>query len=817
MTALKCKLASALLALGCTAFIGACTSETDPAPESESRAQVAGDSPPAVIQLDAEEPQPWAPNFVWDQRAILEGFRWSDVARLPDHPPDSTEPPPVYYVQIYVRSPDELRELEELGVHYDPAPLFDAEWPERPVLMTFEGDPEDRGGLFVYALMPAITYNGILDATLQGEDTYRAMILREVPEEARAPDGSVSYEHMASAFGEFAPPYEEIVDEGVVGLPTLDDDFVVQERIGRRLRKWVRRIVTGVRRAVDGIRATIGVLIRAFRLETTLHITVDAKSRAEGMPGKLVQAWGAEVGQPLPLANTRINALQWGGIALHRGRTDDRGVAHVNVGRDRRTKVCVEGDSAAARLEHGVLFPVRLCTKTFRPQGAEQEFTLQLDSESFHALAQIIDSRKYASRVLGFTPPKAMVQRGWVAEAISKDDRAFVPCLAATDAENDVVNALSGVVPVGVLGEFAFATDIVLPDRSGNGRSTSTHEYGHFFLCTLLAHENPRSFNRVWGAVIGRAFLDDDSELRGVNEGFADWFASQVTGGTNYFTEIPYGRSANEDFLFDTQGPSLGRGMEANYGAPLCGGSSPPAPACQPASKSGIRQRVAAIATLLHDVVDRTSCDAECRKVVSDTAVWSTAGAAITLAPGSFDAVNDEDIEAAPSQIVQAFRAFSKGAAPFSDALNYESFFHYLTEELAKWYTPDQICRLYALHTQDRCAATPPAPTLPPTAGSGPSTPPRYRVTWTTTPSGLGSTTGVIGPGVGTCRATDCEVELGGDVEITAHPANVSTTITSLVCTEQSTRVRIGAPETSLLIRNINANWDCEVQFTTVR
>ena len=197
MTALKGKLVSTLLALGCTAFSSACANEAAPNPKAES--QVGKGPPPGVIEVDEDEPQPWAPNSVRDQRAILEGFRWSGVPSLPVSPPDSTRPPPVYYVQLYVRSPDELQRLEALGVHYDPAPLFEEEWPEGAVQMDFEGDPDDQGGLFVYCLMPAITYNAIREAALRGEQTYRAMILREVPEEARAPDGSVSYEYTTTA------------------------------------------------------------------------------------------------------------------------------------------------------------------------------------------------------------------------------------------------------------------------------------------------------------------------------------------------------------------------------------------------------------------------------------------------------------------------------------------------------------------------------------------------------------------------------------------------------------------------------------------
>jgi hypothetical protein len=106
--------------------------------------------------------------------------------------------PPMHYVQLYVRSPDHLRELEEIGVHYDLAPLFDSEWPQADtsLVLPFAGDLEDGGGQFAFALIPAPVYNALRAETLAGQDTYRAVILRSAPAEARAADGTVSWDFL---------------------------------------------------------------------------------------------------------------------------------------------------------------------------------------------------------------------------------------------------------------------------------------------------------------------------------------------------------------------------------------------------------------------------------------------------------------------------------------------------------------------------------------------------------------------------------------------------------------------------------------------
>jgi hypothetical protein len=252
------------------------------------------------------EPEPWAPYTINEARILRDSFRWDDTVALPEEPIDQRTPPEhrqaenkifgvanpiisslvsLYYVQIYINDPDHLRELEEIGVHWDLAPLFESELPSQDyTYMPFEGDPQDRGGMFVYTLMPAVIYNAIRAAALLGEETYPAMILRQVPPEARAWDGSVKWEYLAGALLSYAPAHTHLTDEGETPFPSVLEEEVQdptqpqQKRFGRRLRKWARKARDAVRTVVDTVRRGVGELAKALRPETEIMIITEVKN-----------------------------------------------------------------------------------------------------------------------------------------------------------------------------------------------------------------------------------------------------------------------------------------------------------------------------------------------------------------------------------------------------------------------------------------------------------------------------------------------------------------------------------------------------------
>jgi hypothetical protein len=83
---------------------------------------------------------------------------------------------------------------------------------------------------------------------------------------------------------------------------------------------------------------------------------------------------------------------------------------------------------------------------------------------------------------------------------------------------------------------------------SVKGRGVATHEYGHYTLCNLLAKElGDSAFRSAYGEAAMAAVLSpDDASIQAlyVNDGFADFFTSEVIGGTGY-PRLPTSRPNN--------------------------------------------------------------------------------------------------------------------------------------------------------------------------------------------------------------------------------------------------------------------------------
>jgi Ca2+-binding RTX toxin-like protein len=693
-------------------------------------------------------------------RALRDSFSWSDTAALADdsqriadlaEPPDDPAAvaallPSLYYVQIYVNHPDHLAELDEIGIHWDMEPFFESELPggdddtqcAEDYLMTFEGDPEDAG-LFVYALMPAITYNGIREAALSGEETYKAVILRDVPAEARAENGSVSWSYLAGDLLDFAPKHTHLTDAGETDPPPLveeQDDGVTTKRFGRRLRRWARKVRDVTRKTVDFVRKGLGKLANKLRPSTDLTIQFNVKNRA-GQFGTPVRAWdrfgniAPTYEEVLTLSGTRVNVKQLGGITLFTKSTRDDGSVTVEVPRNRRTRICIEADSNAARMESGLLWPVRYCKKKpIRSKGGSQRIDITVKATEFFALAQIIDARDFAGRALGRSPEKATITTGRMANwlAVEGDDgheRAFVPCLQTPLAPVTTVNAYADAIDIlsspvapglGSALEFALTTDIVLPKDAQKSRLVPVHEYGHFVLCEGLYHFQKETFNNVWSQVIAKTVPREnpDAEIVHLNEGFADWFASQVVGGANYFktadlsTGISGTSASNGDFFFQPDAPGLGLGMEENVGSPGCG-TATFSKNCQLSEHFDARaQGVARFATLLHDIIDR---GAPSHDLAGDAAVWNFDGTTNRFAlrsikppapPFPWSHFNDESVTLPPRALWEAFDKFAKRNGVRGTMLSFESLLPSVTEVLYQWgHDRPAICEMIKLHRDD--------------------------------------------------------------------------------------------------------------------
>jgi hypothetical protein len=826
------------------------------------------DAAPTGALADTAEIPVWQPYSPEEIDAKVAEFSWQDLKPLPEPPAkqdkgaieDLTALTPLYYVEIYIKHPDELRELEEMGIHYDGVPLFEAEQPPltTETVISFEGSQVD-GGFFVFALMPAITFNQILQATLFGEQTYKVMNLRAVPAAARAADGiSVSWAYLADNLLAFAPPQTHITDAGETaypaavggdpvggmaletttlnltcatgqtitdvkfasyGLPTgLAPNYAIgtcdapsservvetaclgktscsipatnavfgdpcpwsikrlsatvmcegpaDKRIGRRLRRFTRRIRDVVRTTVDGIRTGIGRLVTAVLPTSDITIDFHVKNRGTDYTGNLQRAWGSSTtfGGELKLTQTRVNVRQFGGISLYSKATNDNGTVSVRVRRNRNTSVCVEGDSAAARFERGFIMPYRHCFPNINPTVQQPPvYHMTTGAREIYTLAQFIDARKFARDALGYAPRKATVQTGKLAQVISSQDRAFVPCLAARGAPVSMVNAyVEAIRGIGLVAgdpalgfavstaiEFALSTDIVMPDKAMDSRTVPTHEYGHFFLCDLLAETRMQTYNKVWSQVISGTIPSQQAsnEVIQLNEGFADWFASQAAGSADYFALVGGNSTTVQDYLWHIDGPAAGNGMESNVGSPS-----------GPVVGDTLSQGVARFATLLHDVIDGNAGQ-QGTQLTTDTGVWSkTSPWKPVLTPWSDRA--DEVIQVRATDIAQTIRNFANSNGALGASLSSNALFTAMSGVLrSRGFTDAQICQLYSLHSMNGCPS-----------GWGAAV--TFGLTVTKTGTGTGTVTGT-----GINCGSDCGESFvsGTSVTLTASPAAGST------------------------------------------
>jgi hypothetical protein len=241
-----------------------------------------------------------------------------------------------------------------------------------------------------------------------------------------------------------------------------------------------------------------------------------------------------------------------------------------------------------------------------------------------------------------------------------------------------------------------------------------------------------QTFNYVWSAVIKDTLPSQkNTEVNQINEGFADWFASQVTGGVGYFIlKGRNGRLSSNGRFFDFQSPGSGLGMEENVGTIPCVGRPGPVtpdttprswPACQVSDElTGLDRGIATYATLLHDFIDRQSPGSE---LTGDAAVWryvesqdATKPSGFVLQSGPWQATRDEDIEMPAKSLISAFRDFAKRNGPVGTRLTADALLHAISSRLMDnhGYSREQICKAITLHRENTTCPTSVVPEQPP-------------------------------------------------------------------------------------------------------
>jgi len=305
--------------------------------------------------------------------------------------------------------------------------------------------------------------------------------------------------------------------------------------------------------------------------------------------------------------------------------------------------------------------------------------------------------------------------------------------------------------------------------------------------------QDPGKFNTIWvntasDTIVTQILKRDGSTVEDyfLNEGIADFFSGQWSGGVSYF--IPIGSSAATGIANWTDPMSWCRGqinrtpappmapddkplrcLEDNFGA-IVGGVSPniqgtTTPKESQAQGAAFNEKVAFVASTLHDVFDGWP-NTPVQNVPGNGGAWIfdtskflaptspfTTSAGFFLPIGSLNdtaeamssVIHEENIHmpgfAFQTLIIEWLRREPSGFLP---TLNQETFFLGLSAAMLSFAAPpDEICRLYELHQpNDTC------PPYGPTGVTGAPPKPLYEcLPGTTLHNGVCVGDGVPDPG----------------------------------------------------------------------
>lgn len=526
-------------------------------------------------------------------REMRAQFNWSTAQKVA--PTNSDGSPTLYYAWAYIRNKEDALALKKLYIHVLSHPLFDAE------LMQYAGrcgtftNPGDGAGMFVPAVIPGKTYNRLIDALTSSEVTgdrviLDAVIIREVPTEARNPNGSINLQVLGQSGFRYLSydvnalrPTSEIV---------LDGSKVSRALVG--VLEWVVQAAYDVSEEITGLLNEIDQL---FRGEVTVSIFAHAITHDELFRDQvIVRGWGSQAGQPLGANGMQVKILQklFGSPipTTAQARTDRSGYAWIDATKNssiRGRGLCIELRNDAAMVTD-FLVANELCdlrayddNKPNKQVGDFQldtltestELRLHIDNTQLVGFYQSDDVHQYALSVMGYEARRARILAGYWANTFmptrSEDGlkQLMAPCLNFPNSLTEAIFSMAGAAGTGtgaaigaglgsiipglgnavgagagaLIGGIAAGTfaavvgnsDIVMPDgsRLEASRSILSHEYGHYLFCNMLYDANPSAIDHlVWGNVVGAG--DGNFPLRYMNEAMADYFAGQVASSVTY-------------------------------------------------------------------------------------------------------------------------------------------------------------------------------------------------------------------------------------------------------------------------------------------
>jgi hypothetical protein len=633
---------------------------------------------------------------------LRRGFSWKRTKALPELDPQGN--PALHHALIYVRDKEELEGLDELLIHWSPKPFFASElgsYLGRCGAIHYEGDGR---GSFVFAILPAITYNLIRQGALnpdpvEGDQSlFEAVILRAPPEEITNSDGSLSWDALKSA----AYLYR--------GLTALPDEPLQQPFWNSVKRRLARAIAQTVKSTVRVVTAGLGVIDGAITGRSTVAVDLHVLNRDPlfGLRRVMTRAWGPDAGTELRLGGVRVEVLQWSSFWLptqFSGTLGNDGKARIRVakgGTGRNGTICMAMKNDAATLTT-FLLPTDICDFRLSAgygQAFERDLDLDIRADNYevHTLTQVADAHAYARAVMGYTPAHAEIAHGWLGNLLGGGNTIYAPCFSfpniAQEAINTSLNALFGALtpivgPVAAISGELFSivdqVDIVMPNiaRARDNRGVMVHEYGHFLLCSLLYDANPTGMTFFTSKRIfegSEVDLRDESAI--LNEAFADFIAGQVVSGVNYFTPPNFAPSQNMSYCrgglpcLEANGTGLerdGSGIHGDFPS---------------------RYEIAQAATLFHDAFDGHSWRGTNNPTNGDAWLYNDTLKILEYTPIGYGDAQDERIALSGGNIE---RWITFWARDFTPALVKDELYSSLARVIRgnSWC---EKCQLFALH-----------------------------------------------------------------------------------------------------------------------
>lgn len=608
-----------LLAVVLVALVAAgCGGDVVPEPEHVTHASLALRS---EKQDGREVGLPWLDPAIARPEAegLRNAFSWASTTPLRELDADGA--PALYYAAIYIASREERAVLDLAQIHHSFMPLFSHEQDKWHGKRGKIAASTDGKGAFLFTVIPGKIYNLIRQWALDGDPLFAAVVLRPIPQPMQNAQGSLSYQELAKA--RFRYRGMDPIRPAANGEKT---GTTKQKLILSTARAALKAIAEAAEEVVRDIAIELGNIDRDGTLfgwgaagSVKLRLTLEVHDTDPSFGGNVMRrAWGTQAGTPVQLPGVRVSVWSHGDgtvlwlPTLFEATTNAASVAELNLAKDRGVRqLCIATENEAAEITD-LLTEVEVCdfeddvNKSIDNLKYDTWATVTVQDGYFNILAQATEGRAYLRDVVGYTPHQATINVGFIADAMGKvgTGAPFMPCLGFPNLSADVLvlDFLGWIAAIPVIGPplavtLAAATPLLAVDGffpegdAMNSRGAATHEYGHFAMCSMLYDANASYITTSWtNAVFSRissgGALPSATESPAYDiEAFADFFAGQVVGGTNYFK--PGTLTSGIMSYCDVNASDPTNCLDRNF-----------------ATQSSFTDQVGRVATTLHDAFD---------------------------------------------------------------------------------------------------------------------------------------------------------------------------------------------------------------------